>query len=202
MNEQIDYSRRDFLRRAIAAPVGVAAGIALVPTFIGLNLGTEAVTGMRAGNASEYEDDRERCATVPEDQICPPPPLLSIKELYGDMGAPIIEEAVFRDIPSSVLDYCSSDKRPAYLTSEHHLRLTRKEVIVGAISSLIFGAVHNHTSKGFDTNTIPASQTLCGGALWFLQRKFGFWSNLTAHATINTSASLIKQVFPTKGLKK
>jgi len=59
-----------------------------VPTFIGLNLGTEAVTGMRAGNASEYEDDRERCAEVPEDQICPPPDLLSIKELYGDMGAP------------------------------------------------------------------------------------------------------------------
>jgi len=70
--------------------------------------------------------------------------------------------------------------------------LTRRELLIGGLSSLFFGAAHNLTSSGFDTQTIPASQIYGGGVYWYFQRKFGIAANLTAHIYNNLRAVLSK----------
>lgn len=69
---------------------------------------------------------------------------------------------------------------------------------MGTLSTLCFGFSHNitGTDAGFSVNTlrfnmrtIPTPQIIGGGVLWALQRKFGFFSNLTAHAFYNNSVT-------------
>ncbi len=65
------------------------------------------------------------------------------------------------------------------------LPLTRREWLTGTVSSLLFGGLHNYTNDGWDTETIPASQTMAGVVYWVLQRSLGFGANYIAHGLNN-----------------
>lgn len=57
--------------------------------------------------------------------------------------------------------------------------------MVLAIVFLVFAAVHNFGSDGFNTRVIPAPQFMGGLIFWVLQRRRGIVSNTMAHATVN-----------------
>jgi len=100
--------------------------------------------------------------------------------------APLLEESVQRGIPSVILDVATKQNPVRnFLQGTGGYRMDRGEFITGAISTALFAASHNVTDKGFDTHTIPAPQGILGAAAWYLQRKFGFLTNLLAHSTNN-----------------
>lgn len=168
---------------SIAVPVGAAVGVAAIPMKVGLNEAVEHVTGLQTGNAG-YQQAPNCNSGECQPQLEIPESEKRTTIFFG----PLIEETVFRGLPSAVLDAVEGNKKPAYQLSESRLEFSRKEVITGIVSSLAFGAVHNYTDKGFNTHTVPASQTFGGILYWWLQRKFGFFSNLTAHMTNNLYA--------------
>lgn len=92
----------------------------------------------------------------------------------------------FRAIPAelvSLRDGTSPAKDLA--VGDGKLAMSRRELIVGGISAIAYGAYHN-VSIGkdridFNTQNIPASPTVQGFGLWYLQRKFGVASNLFAN---------------------
>lgn len=98
----------------------------------------------------------------------------------------ISEELAFRAIPATLVslrDGTSPIKDVA--VGDGKLAMNRRELIVGGISAIAYGAYHN-VSIGkdridFNTQNIPASPTIQGFGLWYLQRKFGIMSNLAAN---------------------
>ena len=68
--------------------------------------------------------------------------------------------------------------------------LSRREAVVGAISTAIFGYIHNGHGTSFDFGRVPVSQTIGGGIMWLLQRRLGIASNISMHAAWNWTAVL------------
>lgn len=101
-----------------------------------------------------------------------------------------MEEIIFRDIPSSLF-FKNIDKKDKEENKPFTYKMSRREVIVGAGTSIAFGAVHNIESPtSFNTEIIPATQVVGGGMYWYLQRKFGLVSNFAAHGTHNFIISM------------
>lgn len=178
----MEIDRRKFLKLSGSVAAGILTGEFTTFTRNPINKFTEESTGRPAGNASINQHIEESCknADIPED--CIENYEYSNDEKFGFvMAAPTVEEFLFRFAPSSLL---SETEAP----NNQSLGMTRRELIVGATSSLAFGVYHNFTTKGLDTKTIPASQTFSGMIYWYLQRKLGFASNTVAHLWNNFRA--------------
>lgn len=187
-----EMSRRDFIKAALGVPIGVATGVALCPVADFTNRKTEEFTSHPSGNAIVMEKVQTACANDKDPAACERNYNFSLSDkILSTVVAPIEEEFIFRAVPSLLIDVTSPNEQPGFETLIHgteHMKVTRKELIVGAISSLMFGAVHNLTEKGVDTKTIPASQTVTGFVFWALQRRLGIASNIAAHSAINVVA--------------
>jgi len=186
-------SRRNFIKGALAIPVGVAVGAGMIPMGRKINTKTTEITNHPTGNAGLAQKVEEACAKEEDPKKCEVDYDLSFSEKFvAVVEAPVIEEFMFRAIPSVAVDEFlgegDEDGLETVLHGTDYLGVTRNELIVGALSSLAFGLTHNLTNTGIDTQTIPASQTAGGLVLWALQRRLGIASNMTAHATLNLIA--------------
>lgn len=97
------------------------------------------------------------------------------------------EEIQLRAVPSATLSMYEGREEPhvdLFIGTEG-AKMNKHELIVGIITSILFGYLHNITPSGFDKKVISAPQILWGMTFWYLQRKFGFASNSLAHILYN-----------------
>ncbi len=100
----------------------------------------------------------------------------------------IFEEVVFRAAPATYVSL-RDGKNPIkdVAIGDGKITMRRREALVGLGSAVLYAGFNNLTKINVgdridaDTNTIPASPTVQGFGLWYLQRKFGFVSNLAAN---------------------
>ncbi len=193
LEQSLVRDRRDFFRLVAGIPVGLVVGAGLSEISRPLETGAHDVTGLNVGNASQQNEIHLKCGPTPS-QSCAAN-TLSAQKTDALYKGPLAEEIFFRAIPSTGRDMITEpdtdfiEALQNTIRGRQHVPMTRGEFLTGAITSLIFGFYHNITySKnryGFSTNTLPVIQTIGGGALWALQRKFGFFSNLAAHSFFN-----------------
>jgi hypothetical protein len=188
-----NLNRREFLKRGAGLAVGIGGGLLLIPTSTIANETVTQLTGIRSGNAAIWSRVEDYCDRNPgtdcleeykesrkkRDILAPHSAFIGFS-LYSTL-----EEAIFRILPSLVLDQIEKPQSSEHTLPEGGFAMTRKEITFGFISSVLFGLAHNIVSDGFDKKTIPASQTICGAAFWYLQRKFGAHSNILAHTVTN-----------------
>lgn len=179
-----ELDRRSFLRLALSIPTGVIVGPALRPI---LSISNDAVNslGVDAGNAhARYQVEKECHEAGMELHECVEEPILSREKLrQAQFIAPLIEEFSQRAIPSWILsDYEGQQNavRTVFFGT-HDFKFTRREAIVGLISSTMFAAIHNLTPEGFNFRILPVAPFMAGEMFWYLQRRLGFFSNLAAH---------------------
>lgn len=184
-------SRRELVRAAIGIPVGAAVAMADFGTTPHIDEAVTDLTNHPTGSAGVTQALNEQCGKA-SDQLKCEEEFARSRMLRAVTITPLSEEFTFRAIPSMVLDSLSEDGEeqamPNVIRGANRKMLSRGELITGVISSLIFGALHNLTDKGWDTRTIPASQTVGGFIFWCLQRRLGFLSNVTSHAVFNWRA--------------
>lgn len=185
----LEIDRRVFLKFGIAAAAGVTTGELLPPVLTPLIKSLKSATGHPVGNAVLLNEKQEACLRATDPQKCLQNYKVPIaSKIMRTTVNPFIEEVMFRAYPSCELS--SSEYRSDPWTDVIHgtggLGMTRRELVVGGLSSIAFGLAHNFTSSTtIDSKTIPAPQIIIGTVLWYLQRKFGFVSNTIAHAWIN-----------------
>lgn len=193
-----EIDRRAFLRLSIGAVAGVASGTVLY-VLNGLVIeGIQQTTGRRAGNVHLEDVLQEHCKSQDyseEECFKVAKQTLEDHEATVTVVGPIIEEVAFRVFPSFVLSSVNTNEDPISTTISGRggLLLTRRELGVGVVSTLMFAGFHNITPRGLDTEAVPLPGIITGSALWYLQRKFGFLANILAHITNNSIAiQLIK----------
>lgn len=183
-----EIDRRAFLKLGISCAAGVVAGEFMSFVKRPVEKAAEEITGHPAGNARLNQKIENDCRNNEDPQVCAQnykfTPSDKVRSILLN---PIIEEVVNRAFPSLILSSVEKRKYPVYdvMLGTEGTRLTRREIIVGAISSVVFGALHNVGEKSIDTKTIPIFQTAGGMGLWYLQRKFGVVSNTLAHIWVN-----------------
>lgn len=188
-------SRREFLQGLAAVSIGVGVSEIAIPVKTSLNEWVKEETGMNTGNAYVRELIEEDCKKADDVQECveewEPSPALKIQSV---VVAPVLEEANYRAFPSfvsSLIQHQDEDLAVREIFTgeqQHQLGMGRRDLIIGAMSTIVFGFMHNITESGIDTKTIPASQMLGGGLYWYLQRKLGIVSNIAAHVWNNWRA--------------
>ena len=187
-----EIDRREFLKFGAAACAGVATNLILTPVSLGANKATEKITGNPAGNANTSEKAEKACEDSENKEKCVNEYKFSNAEkTLFTFVTPINEEVAYRALPSLVVS--EMDNRPEPFKdivggTWSDIGMTRRELLFGVASSVIFGALHNITDSGVDLKTIPTSQTMAGGVYWYLQRKFGVVSNTVAHVLNNFRA--------------
>jgi|EndMetStandDraft_7_1072992.scaffolds.fasta_scaffold163431_2 hypothetical protein len=191
-NPETGMARRDFLRTALGIGVGAVAGSAVLGMNVGIIDGVHAATGESVGNANTAEQAEAACENNPNPEECVQQYQSPDSQAAEVMATgPLIEEAAFRALPSALTDIFAKKGLSKAIdnlatgTGEGY-GLTRADVIGGAVSSLIFAGAHNFTARGFDTHMVPVPQFMSGLSFWYLQRKFGFLSNATAHVANNS----------------
>jgi hypothetical protein len=174
MNKEI--SRRSFFKISTAAICGFATGEALISTLPYAVHVLEDNTNMEVGNAYMREK-LERNDYV----------ISTADKIHTGITAPILEEIEYRAIPSVIVsDIKDENGLDVAFYGKRNLGMTRREIIGGTISTLVFSAMHNVTDTKIDTKTIPASQAVSGAIFWYLQRKLGIISNTVAHMVVNS----------------
>lgn len=190
----LDVDRRVFMRSMFGVSVGAIVGAAVMPPAgVAASIVASKVTDSEVGNAGYREMIKEECAPTKDPEACRKTWQPTPAETFSSVvAAPIMEEFMFRAIPSAMLDVCSStshgkDEAPMDVLARgtDARTFSRAELFAGMLSSLTFGAVHNATAKGYDTKTVPAPQTVGGMILWGLARKFGMGSSIAAHMSYN-----------------
>lgn len=172
---RFDQTRRDFLKFCRGVGVGLAAAPVLEVMAQASVIATEALTDKSVDNASVKASNLARCTSYEEGKC-----EYSINDIYEFvLEAPLKEEIIYRSVPSAMLDLTNK------LTRSSEKVKSRREWGVGVMQGVLFGLLHNFTSNGFDRNTIPSPQVVVGFGLWYLQRKYGFASNFSAHAALN-----------------
>lgn len=202
MNER-RISRRDLITKTgKAAVAGIVGAELMIPIAISVGSAVEKITHAETGNASYRKKLEDRCRTIeqtsPNDVVKCADEFTNFSAIdYGNacIIAPLLEEGVFRQFPSFVLN--TEDQINNQNSRSDNLGLSRRELIAGVASSLVFGAVHNITGDGVDIKTIPAHQATVGMGFWYLQRKIGFLSNTISHSYLNLRA-LSGYPFPRK----
>lgn len=183
-----EISKSTFLKVGAALVTGVVVGDFKASVNVKVNEAIKQATGQRAGNAGTYQKIEVACKDADNKQACfqSYKPSTSDK-IIGIVVAPPQEELLYRGIPSAMVSTMEDREDPIadVVSGTGRLGISRCELFVGIGSSVIFGAVHNITDKGIDTQTIPASQTVGGMVYWYLQRKFGIVANTIAHAWNN-----------------
>lgn len=188
-----EIDRRRFLRMGMGVCVGLATGAVSVPLTIQANESIQKITGRYEVNAGLEEWMAEFCKGQDISQEeCLKRFVVEYEPLVTVIG-PVFEEISFRAIPSMGLSMLNREDPVTTLSGNGGVLLTRRELGVGIISSVLFAGVHNLTRKGFDAETFPVTGVLFGSALWYLQRKFGLLANTLAHMTNNfIAAQLVK----------
>lgn len=99
---------------------------------------------------------------------------------------PTVEEAVFRLLPSYLVDSMESDLQ---------------SLVVGLPAALVFAAAHLNLSEfnnemkfGEFLNFIPVTQFINGLFFWYLMRERGFSHSLLAHSTNNAIAITLAMI--------
>ena len=166
-------------------------GVYLFPVAVATAVATKEVTGLKAGNAGINEEIERSCQTDSDPERCKAqwqPDDRKVRQAVID--APIIEETLFRAVPSVITDLTDDDRSlrkigANLLHGTESKKLTRKELIAGFASSTLFAAAHGMTARGYDTQTIPIPQGVAGFGFWYLARKHGIGSSMVAHSTFN-----------------
>jgi hypothetical protein len=204
-----EFSRRDFLRAGLGVAGGIALGATGQPVAIETQNKVHEWTGEAPGNAGVSE---------------------AIKDTYGEVNAetmrkyavanersitltgPVIEEIIFRAVPSHWIDAHTNKKAeksdPFKLDIDKDMPMknvllghgvatpTAQEVGMGILTATAFAYMHNITAKnidgkrletGFDSRTVPVAQFGIGLVFSGLQRVFGVGSNTAAHIAFNTA---------------
>lgn len=172
-----------------------------VVTFTAISTGTvvsnaaKRITGLTTGNAGVNEYYDNACADTPDPDKCVKQIILSPREEFNNaVLAPVAEEIIFRAIPSTVTSMMQHPlearkiARDVIVGTNNWGLSTRRELIVGVVSSALFGAAHNLTDEGFDTQVLPINQTVSGLGFWALQRKYGISANIFGHTLNNLLA--------------
>jgi hypothetical protein len=173
--------------------VGAVSAAALYAAEIPLIDGLEGY-GIPTGNAYIAQAEEQQCGAAAGTSECDQKVLQhgrGFVETYVVDAAK--EEELFRLFPATVTESTlrQSGRGPVLRNvllgykADGPLGMTRRDMVVGTATSLAFGAMHNSTNSGFDTHTLPAGQIAGGGVLWWLQRRFGFLSNVIAHSGFN-----------------
>lgn len=184
------FSRRDFFQKAGRFSVGVSVGIisaeATVPVATAMIEPISRATGYSVDNAWFREHLDTLCAEERDKGECQRE-ILNSRSYQSEtiIISPSFEELVFRAIPSLAVSFDSRTPIGDLLVGSGDLMMSRRELIVGGISSVFFGLAHNLKKSGIDTKTIPAPQMVLGMFFWYLQRKLGFFSNTLAHMAVN-----------------
>lgn len=184
-----EVGRRQFLKLATAAIIGIATGQVVQPLKLELNKTVEQKTGIPAGNTDIRIMMEEECQGKPNEEECYENWKIPFKDrIIGVLVAPPIEEIVFRGIPSVLVSRWEKSADPTLdlLYGVGGITLSRSELVGGVISSLIFGGAH--MLDGLKVKTIPASQIFGGVVYWYLQRKFGIVANTLEHMVNNLKA--------------
>lgn len=187
--------RRSFLKGLAGVGAGSVLGYAVLPPVARrTDEVVSDVTGRPTGNAGVRRRIQDECSTEEQPRTCESSYELTSTERFETcVLVPINEELLFRAGPSIVFDHIAQEhvKSPVEIVKEgtNTSKFSIKEVVAGIVSSIVFGAAHNFTSKGVDTKTIPSSQTMGGFALWGLMRKFGIGSSVVAHGAFNYRAT-------------
>lgn len=188
-----EINRRTFLRWGATLATGVAVGEFMIPVKVRLNEVVEQATGHPSGNASLRQEIEEACKDSDLDNVqnCVQNYQFPTADKVMDIVVePIGGELLFRGLPSGMVSEMEDRDDPIIdvLSGTGRLGMTRRELLVGVATSIIFRAIHNITDKGIDTKTIPASQTVGGMVYWYLQRKLGIAANILAHVWNNFRA--------------
>lgn len=189
-----EVDRRIFLRALISPFVGFTTATIVGPVIAGLGDGMQQLLGYPTGNAGIQALAEDSCRDALNTEECIQDFRLPDSEkTVSTVIAPVFEEGLFRATPSFVLsirDRNEDNPLGILIGGTGRIGMTRRELGVGIISSVLFAVGHNLTQGGFDANTIPAHLAVMGFGLWYLQRKFGALASISAHVTNNTLASL------------
>jgi hypothetical protein len=178
-----EISRRRFLQLSAGfgarAIMPFAVGEAALIVLPKVDKVASEMTHHRSGNAGMIDN-----CTNPE---CTELNLSNKEKIKAVVVAPLAEEFLFRVIPSYVISLSENSQNTdlEMLIGTGNFSLSRRELFMGIVSSVIFGLSHNLTESHIDTETIPSSQIFMGGVFWYLQRKFGYIANTLTHFWIN-----------------
>jgi len=191
-----ELDRRTFLKLVGLGVVGsLALETGLYPVKQKAYELVEEHTDFQAGNAGGREAFEEKCGGSLNQAQCV---LDQIEEdkVVATLWAPMIEEALLRSLPSNILNALTNNINPMQeekSLSKYLASITKTEGIVGLLTAVTFAGLHNLTSRGFDTRTIPISQFIAGLEYWYLQRKFGYFSSFLAHSYHNSRIYFFKK---------
>ncbi len=188
------FSRRSFMinciRAGIAAGIGVVLAEAGIPVQVWMNETVEKSTGFKAQSSVPQEMLERHCRTTANEQAC----IDNLEypediKFLGTYVGPIIEEVTFRGAPSHLVSRQEASESPMgdVVMGTGGISMTRREILIGALSSILFAGGHNVQSddailpKGIDTNILPVTQGVFGFGFWYLQRKLGIFANTSAH---------------------
>lgn len=182
--------RREFLRISTGAVAGVVTGTVLLPLNISLSETIQQTTGRRTGNVGLVDILEEHCKSQnysEEECFKEVKQIVEDQKLLFTLVGPTVEEVAFRAMPSLALSLANQEENPLSTTisGTGGLLLTRRELGVGLVSSILFAGIHSVTPRGFDTEASLIPGIISGSAFWYLQRKFGFLANTLAHITNN-----------------
>jgi hypothetical protein len=183
-----EFDRRSLFKFAGKIATGVAAGEMYIRTAPHINDSASNITGLNVGNAA-YNERIDASLLASEERKKE-----TQMQFKAIVVAPIVEETSFRALPSALVSKRegSADATQDVLQGVGGTSMTRRELGVGFVSSMLFGAAHNITNKGINTDTIPAAQTYLGAINWYLQRKLGLFTSITSHAMVNARILLSK----------
>lgn len=184
-----EIDRRTFFRVGAALAAGAVVAEVALPLKRKAEDLVEKTTGRPAGNAYLNHKIEDACKDSSNQTECVQNYEFStFDKVYGIGIVPAIEEMAWRAIPSHILSQKEHREDPFgdVVFGTGSFGLTRRELIFGAITSILSGISHNVISyKEIDTKTTPASQTVGEMIYWYLQRKLGIASNLGAHSWNN-----------------
>lgn len=190
-----ECSRRTFFRLGLAFGAGIITERVMTPVKMAANDFTEKLTGHPAGNAGIVFMAEEACQNATDKDSCIANYRIPPNEIFkAAVETPLTEELLERTLPSAGLS--AAEGRDNFIrdvlvgTADTGIKLSRREVLVGALTATISALIHNIDIKGkkADFNFIPTSQFLGASAYWYLQRKLGIAANSTAHILNNLRA--------------
>lgn len=183
-------SRRRLLRGLVGLGVGAAVGGLVTPPLSKqVSETTTAITGIPSGNASVNRAIEAVCGPQPTPECIDEKFLTPDKIRNATITDPIIEEVIFRALPILIADRGRGVER--LLFGHGLVKPTRRHLLAGAVSSVVFGLSHsmNFSTGSFNANIIPASQIMGGFINYGLAYTFGVPASMVAHGVHNAAVT-------------
>jgi hypothetical protein len=186
-------NRRTFLQTFSAAATGAVVEAALAPVGIGIDEGYR-VARRGLGMVPSARPQQDACLSPRNPAACQPRPELT-EDQRRDLiiAAPLLEEVIFRKLPSYLCGSGEANK------VDKQWGLTARELVVGLGSSVLSMLVRGKTPNGYSLAAAPLSEGVNAFGYWCMQRKLGFAANATAHGVHNL-ASISLQELGIRGL--